>query len=119
MIVVDAGHGGHDPGAHGPTGLTEKEVTLAISLKLVELLNREPGMRGVLTRHDDRYLGLRARMETARSANADLFVAIHADAAANRNARGSTVYVLSEKAATDEASRRLADREKRGLDRRR
>jgi len=115
VVVVDAGHGGHDPGAHGRSGLREKDVTLAISRRLVERLNAEPGMRGVLTRRDDRFLGLRERMERARSANADLFVSIHADAAQNRSARGSTVYVLSEKAASDEASRRLAARENAAL----
>jgi N-acetylmuramoyl-L-alanine amidase len=115
VVVVDAGHGGHDPGAHGRSGLREKDVTLAISRRLVERLNAEPGMRGVLTRRDDRFLGLRERMERARSANADLFVSIHADAAQNRSARGSTVYVLSEKAASDEASRRLAAQENAAL----
>lgn len=115
VVVVDAGHGGHDPGALGASGLREKHVTLAISRRLVERLNAEPGMRGVLTRRDDRFLDLRARMEAARSANADLFISIHADAARNRSARGSTVYVLSEKAASDEASRRLAARENAAL----
>ena len=115
VVVVDAGHGGHDPGAHGPTGVREKDITLAISRQLVQLLNAEPGMRGVLTRSDDRFLGLRERMEKARSANADLFISIHADAAYNRSAQGSTLYVLSDKAATDEASRRLAARENAAL----
>jgi len=115
VVVVDAGHGGHDPGALGRSGLREKDVTLAISRRLVDRLNDEPGMRGVLTRRDDRFLGLRERMETARSANADLFISIHADAAENRQARGSTVYVLSAKAASDEASRRLAARENAAL----
>ncbi len=115
VVVVDAGHGGHDPGAHGPSGVREKDVTLAISRRLVALLNEEPGMRGVLTRSDDRFLGLRERMERARGANASLFISIHADAAYNRSAQGSTVYVLSEKAASDEASRRLAARENAAL----
>ncbi len=115
VVVVDAGHGGHDPGAHGPSGVREKDVTLAISRRLVALLNDEPGMRGVLTRSDDRFLGLRERMERARSANANLFISVHADAAYNRSAQGSTVYVLSEKAASDEASRRLAARENAAL----
>jgi len=115
VVVVDAGHGGHDPGALGPGGTREKDVTLAISRRLVALLNDEPGMRGVLTRSDDRFLGLRERMERARSANANLFISVHADAAYNRSAQGSTVYVLSEKAASDEASRRLAARENAAL----
>lgn len=115
VVVVDAGHGGHDPGALGARGLREKDVTLAISKRLVRLINDEPDMRAVLTRNDDRFLDLRARMERARSANADLFISIHADAAMNKSARGSTVYVLSEKAASDEASRRLAARENAAL----
>lgn len=115
VVVVDAGHGGHDPGAHGARGLREKDVTLAISQRLVRLINNEPNMHAVLTRSDDRFLGLRERMERARSASADLFISIHADAAMNRSARGSTVYVLSEKAASDEASRRLAARENAAL----
>lgn len=115
VVVVDAGHGGRDPGAIGASGAREKDITLAISRKLVERLNAEPGMRGVLTRRDDRFLDLRERMESARSANADLFISIHADAAENRRAQGSTVYVLSGKAASDEASRRLAARENAAL----
>ncbi|MCL4791318.1 MAG: N-acetylmuramoyl-L-alanine amidase [Gammaproteobacteria bacterium] len=115
VVVVDAGHGGHDPGALGSRGLREKDVTLAISRRLVDLINSTPNMRGVLTRSDDRFLDLRARMERARSVSADLFISIHADAAMNRSARGSTVYVLSEKAASDEASRRLAARENAAL----
>lgn len=115
VVVVDAGHGGHDPGAIGPSGLREKDVTLAISRRLVALLGAEPGMRGQLTRSDDRYLDLRQRMERARQAQADLFISIHADAAQNRRARGSTVYVLNGKGASDEAARRLAARENAAL----
>lgn len=115
VIAVDAGHGGHDPGARGPGGALEKDVTLAISRRLVKLINQQPGARGVLTRSGDQFVVLRQRMERARSANADLFVSIHADAALNRGARGSTVYVLSEKGATDEAARRLAARENAAL----
>jgi N-acetylmuramoyl-L-alanine amidase len=111
IIAVDAGHGGHDPGAHGPTGLQEKEVTLRISRRLVEVINAEPGMRGILTRDRDEFLPLRSRMERARAAQADLFVSIHADAVRNRRVSGASVYVLNEKGATDEAARRLAARE--------
>ncbi len=114
-VAVDAGHGGHDPGAIGPSGLREKDVTLALSRRLVALINAEPGMRAVLTRSEDRFVGLRERMETARGASADLFISIHADAALNRSARGSTVYVLSNKGASDEAARRLAARENAAL----
>jgi N-acetylmuramoyl-L-alanine amidase len=111
VIAVDPGHGGHDPGAQGPTGVREKDVTLAISRQLVDLINDEPGMRGILTRRGDQFVVLRQRMERARAANADLFVSIHADAVRNRQTRGATVYVLNEKGATDEAARRLAARE--------
>lgn len=111
VIAVDAGHGGHDPGAHGPRGLKEKEVTLRIAQRLVEVINAEPGMRGFLTRTRDEFLPLRSRMERARAGQADLFISIHADAVRNRRVRGASVYVLSEKGATDEAARRLAARE--------
>lgn len=111
IIAVDAGHGGHDPGAHGPTGVNEKDVTLRISRRLVEIINAEPGMKGILTRNRDEFLPLRSRMERARAAQADLFVSVHADAVRNRRVRGASVYVLNEKGATDEAARRLAARE--------
>jgi N-acetylmuramoyl-L-alanine amidase len=111
IIAVDPGHGGHDPGAQGPTGVREKDVTLAISRRLVALIDAEPGMRGMLTRRGDQFVVLRHRMERARASNADLFISIHADAVRNRQTRGATVYVLNEKGATDEAARRLAARE--------
>jgi N-acetylmuramoyl-L-alanine amidase len=111
VIAVDAGHGGHDPGARGPAGVQEKDVTLQISRRLVEIINTEPGMKGILTRSRDEFLPLRSRMERARAAQADLFVSIHADAVRNRRVRGASVYVLNEKGATDEAARRLAARE--------
>ncbi len=111
VIAVDAGHGGKDPGAHGPRGVLEKDVTLRLARRLVDVINAEPGMRGVLTRNSDDFIPLRGRMERARAAAADLFVSIHADAVRNRNVQGSSVYVLNEKGATDEAARRLAARE--------
>jgi N-acetylmuramoyl-L-alanine amidase len=111
VIAVDAGHGGKDPGAHGPKGVLEKDVTLRIARRLVEVINAEPGMRAVLTRSRDEFVPLRGRMERARAAKADLFVSIHADAVRNRAVRGASVYVLNEKGATDEAARRLAARE--------
>jgi len=111
VIVVDAGHGGKDPGAIGPSGIREKDITLAISRRIVALLDEEPGMRGQLTRSGDYFVVLRDRMERARSAQADFFLSIHADAINNRQVRGSSVYALSTKGATDEAARRLAARE--------
>jgi N-acetylmuramoyl-L-alanine amidase len=111
IVAVDAGHGGKDPGAHGPHGVLEKDVTLEIARRLTELINSQPGMHGVLTRDQDEYLPLRGRMERARAAEADLFISIHADAVRNPQVQGASVYVLNEKGATDEAARRLAARE--------
>jgi N-acetylmuramoyl-L-alanine amidase len=111
VIAVDAGHGGKDPGARGPTGAREKDVVLRISKRLAEAINAEPGMRAVLTRDKDQFVHLRQRIERGRSAGADLFVSIHADAFRDRRVRGATVYVLSGKGVTDEAARRLAARE--------
>jgi N-acetylmuramoyl-L-alanine amidase len=111
VIAIDAGHGGKDPGAHGPRGVLEKDVTLQLARRLADVVNAEPGMRAVLTRNRDEFIPLRGRMERARAAQADLFVSVHADAVRNRSVRGASVYVLNEKGATDEASRRLAARE--------
>lgn len=111
VIAVDAGHGGKDPGAHGPNGVLEKDVTLQIAQRLAEIINSQPGMRGVLTRDRDEFIPLRGRYERARAAKADLFISIHADAVGKRDVRGASVYVLNEKGATDEAARQLAARE--------
>ena len=111
IIVIDAGHGGHDPGAVGRNRTREKDVALAVSRRLADQINQEPGMRAVLTRHDDRYLDHRVRMELARRTAADLFVSIHADAVEDPRAKGSSVYALSMKGASDEAAMRLAQRE--------
>lgn len=111
IIAVDAGHGGKDPGAHGLKGTLEKDVTLAVARRLAAALQREPGMRAYLVRDDDYFVELRQRMARARKAGADLFVSIHADAAHNRAAAGSSVYILSTRGASSEAARWLADRE--------
>jgi N-acetylmuramoyl-L-alanine amidase len=111
VIAVDAGHGGADPGATGHAGVHEKEVVLAIARSLARRINAEPGMRAVLTRDSDVFLTLRDRMHAARAANADLFVSIHADSIANSSVSGSSVYVLSERGASNEAARWLAERE--------
>ena len=111
VIAIDAGHGGKDPGAAGPSGVREKDVVLNIGQRLAEKINADPNMRAFMTRRDDRFVQLRQRMESARAAEADLFISIHADAFKDRRVRGATVYVLSSKGATDEASKRLADRE--------
>ena len=111
VIAVDAGHGGVDPGAIGRGGTREKDVVLAIARALAERINTEPGMRAVLTRDRDEFLVLRDRIGRARAAKADMFISIHADSIANRSISGSSVYVLSERGASSEAARWLAERE--------
>lgn len=110
-IAIDPGHGGEDPGAIGPRGTHEKDVVLAISRKLAEAIDREPGMRAVLIRDGDYFLPLRQRYQKAREAQADLFLSIHADAIAHGRAAGSSVYMLSTRGASSQAARWLADRE--------
>jgi len=111
VIAIDAGHGGEDPGALGPLGTQEKEVTLAIARRLRDLVNREPGMRAVLTRDGDYFVPLHVRVQKARRVQADLFVSIHADAFIKPHARGSSVFALSERGATSAAAQWLAKRE--------
>lgn len=111
IVAVDAGHGGQDPGAIGRAGTREKDVVLSISRELAERINREPGMRAILTRDGDYFLTLRQRIRRARDAGAELFVSVHADAVRDPSVSGSSVYVLSLKGATDEQARLLADRE--------
>lgn len=111
VVVIDAGHGGKDSGAIGSRGTYEKDVVLAVSQKLANLINKEPGMRAVLTREGDYYLKLRDRTSIARQHKADLFVSVHADAFKDPKARGSSVYALSERGASSEFARLLAVRE--------
>ena len=111
LVVIDAGHGGKDPGATGPRRNLEKHVTLNIALKLKQLIDKQPGMRSIMTRKGDYYVGLRERLNIARKANADMFVSIHADAFNNRNSNGASVYALSPTGATSEAARWLAEKE--------
>lgn len=111
VIAVDAGHGGEDPGAIGMRGTREKDVVLAIARDLAQQINTEPGMKAVLTRDGDYFVPLRDRMRRARAQNADLFVSVHADSIRDRSVDGSSVYILSQKGATDEASRWLADQQ--------
>ena len=111
IIAVDAGHGGVDPGASGRRGTREKDVVLAIAKALAARIDQEPGMRAVLIRDGDYFIAHRERMLRARRAKADLFVSIHADSIANPDVSGSSVYVLSERGATSEAARWLAERE--------
>ncbi len=111
VIAIDPGHGGDDPGAHGPNGLEEKDVTLAIARKLARLVNAQPGMKAVLTRDGDYYVGLRTRTVKARTAEADLLVSIHCNANNDHAMRGTAVYVLSEHGASSEQARWLASHE--------
>ncbi len=110
-IAVDAGHGGEDPGAHGRGGTYEKKVTLAIARRLKAQIDAQPNLRAVLIRDGDYFIPLQGRTAKARQLHADLFVSIHADAFINRDARGSSVFALSEKGATSVAARWLATRE--------
>jgi len=112
VVAIDAGHGGEDPGARGSVRHTkEKVVTLQIARRLKRLIDAQPGMRAVLTRKGDYYVGLRKRMQLARRYKADLFVSIHADAFRDKRVRGSSIYVLSRRGASSEAARWLAARE--------
>ncbi len=111
IIAIDAGHGGKDTGAIGPTGKYEKNVTLAIARELARQIDATPGLKSYLVRDDDYFIPLPQRAQKARAAHADLFVSIHADSAPNHSASGSSVYVLSLKGATSQRARWLADKE--------
>jgi N-acetylmuramoyl-L-alanine amidase len=111
IIAIDAGHGGEDPGASGRNGTREKDVVLAIAKRVAEEVDAQPGLHAVLIRSGDYFVPLRKRMELAHEAQADFFMSIHADAYRDASAKGATVYVQSDKAASDEASLLLAQRE--------
>ena len=110
LVVIDPGHGGHDPGASGAGNLKEAQLTLALARGLRDELVRRARVRVALTRDGDRYLTLEERYGIARRLGADLFVSIHADAAADDSARGATLYTLSERASDTEAAK-IAARE--------
>ena len=110
-IALDPGHGGEDPGASGKSGSREKDIVLAIAKRLKGKLEDLPNIRVMLTRDGDYFVPLGTRVEKARKVQADLFVSIHADAFVQPTARGSSVFVLSEKGATSTAARWLADKE--------
>jgi N-acetylmuramoyl-L-alanine amidase len=97
-IVIDAGHGGHDPGAHGAQGL-EKDVNLAAALALKARLERTGRYKVVMTREDDSYIALTDRVRIAQKAGADLFISLHSDSGPDATTRGASVYTLSDKAA--------------------
>ena len=111
VVVIDPGHGGKDPGASGPNGVYEKDVALSIARKLYRLLKPLDSFEPHLTRDDDTYLSLSARIDKAQTLQADLFLSVHADAAENLRARGASVYVLSLSGASSVAAKRLAQRE--------
>lgn len=111
VIAIDAGHGGQDPGAIGPTGKREKDITLSIARELARQVNATPGLRAHLVRDRDVFIPLNQRARLARDARADMFISIHADAAENRNAKGSSVYVLSLRGASSQRARWLAEKE--------
>lgn len=111
IIALDAGHGGEDPGAVGPSGLYEKDVVLSVAHKLRARINAQPGMRAMLTRESDYFVPLHERVNKARRVQADLFVSIHADAFMNPEARGASVFALSEGGATSAAARWMAKKE--------
>lgn len=110
-VAIDPGHGGEDPGAIGQGGTREKDVVLSIARQLHELISQEPGMRGFLTRDADYFVPLALRVQKARAVQADLFVSIHADAFVRPDARGASVYVLSQGGASSTAARWIADKE--------
>lgn len=111
IVAVDAGHGGIDPGARGARGTREKDVTLAIARALAKKIDSVPGLKAYLVRNEDKKIELTERRRRASRANADIFVSIHADAIKNRDVAGSSVYVLSEKGASSEDARLLAEQE--------
>ena len=113
IIAIDAGHGGEDPGAIGHLGTREKDVALKIARELKCIINNNRGFRGFLIRDGDYYIGLRDRMQRARTQNADLFISIHADAFTSPRVVGSSVFILSKGGASSEAARRLAEKENR------
>ena len=112
IVAIDAGHGGQDPGAMGPKGLKEKNVTIAIARQLKAMLNDDPMFKAVLTRDGDYFISVMGRSEVARKQNANLLVSIHADAAPNRSARGASVWVLSNRRANSEMANWLEQHEK-------
>jgi N-acetylmuramoyl-L-alanine amidase len=111
VIAIDPGHGGEDPGAIGPSGLKEKDVVLAVALQLRERLNAKAGVRVLLTRDSDFFVPLGERVKKAERVQADLFVSIHADAFFTPEARGASVFALSQGGASSAAARWMANRE--------
>ena len=114
VVAIDPGHGGEDPGAIGSVySLQEKEVVLAVAKRLKQLIDSQSNMKAILIRTGDYYVGLRKRMSAAREQNADIFISLHADSFHDERANGASVYVLSDRGASSEAARWLAESENR------
>lgn len=113
IIAIDAGHGGEDPGAIGQRGTREKDVVLRIAKELEKLVRRERGMKPLMIRKGDYFVGLKNRVKKARIGKADLFISIHADAFKNGKARGTSVFILSERGASSNLASYLANSENR------
>ena len=111
VVALDPGHGGEDPGAIGPSGLKEKDVVLQVAQRLRERINALPRMRAMMTRDADFFVPLHERVRKARRVQADLFISIHADAFLNPNARGASVFALSQSGASSAAARWMAQKE--------
>lgn len=111
VVIIDPGHGGKDPGTHGPGGTLEKNVVLQIGKRVKSLFDNAQGFVARMTRDDDTFVPLRGRTDIARKDHADFFVSVHADAAASSSARGSSVYALSQHGATSETARWVAQKE--------
>ncbi len=111
VIAIDPGHGGEDPGAIGPTGLKEKDVTLAMAFKLKALIDAQPNLRAFLTRDDDYFVPLNERVEKARSVKAELLISIHADAFTAPEANGASVFALSDRGSSSATAKFLAEKE--------
>lgn len=111
IVVIDPGHGGHDPGAIGLGGTHEKNIVLRISRYLRRYINQQKGFKAYLTRNGDRYLTLRQRLAIARGYRADMFIAVHADTCKNCSSQGASVFALSKRGATSEAARWVATKE--------
>ena len=111
IIAIDAGHGGKDPGATGKKGTKEKTVTLQMAKRLEREINQQKGMKAVLTRKNDRFMRLRARIDKARGYHADMMISLHADSFPDPRARGSSIYALSVDGATSETAKLLAEKE--------
>lgn len=111
IIAIDAGHGGKDPGAIGPSGTQEKKIVLSIARRLKKRIDQQPGMQAVMIRQGNEYLSLAKRLDKARKFKANAFISIHADAFKNPKAKGASVFIVSKKGATSESAKWLAAKE--------